>query len=635
MDRNPKILFVCCGNAARSQMAEGFLRHLAGDRAEIHSAGLTAEGVHPQAIQVMSEVGIDISNQRSRAITDLGQVAFDLVVTLCDGARDLCRLVDPADPADSADPAGKTGPEPGESDWAARKPLFVGMPIRFHWSLEDPTAAVGDEEEVLAVFRRVRDEIRMRIEGFIGEGCLIALTAERGRTERIMDSLEDGIVVHDDSRHIYLFNRAAEKLTGRRREEVLGRDCFEVFPPDGLCGGQCAFARGSPTAEDFGEYSIVFTNKDGEEKRLKILRTPRAIEAGKPSGAVSLIRDVTEVSELRWRLEKDARESFHGMVGASPAMREIFETIRMIAASDYPVLISGESGTGKELVAHAVHQESRRRGGPFVPISCGALPEHILESELFGHVRGAFTGAIRTKKGRFELADGGTLFLDEVGELTPAFQVKLLRVVQEKRFEMVGGEKSISVDVRIISATNRDLRKLTREGSFREDLFYRLCVVPLHLPPLRERREDTPLLVEHVLGTIREESGKGIRGVSDDAIDALLAYGWPGNIRELINALQFASVRCTGEVIELRHLPPEVRHGTVFQALEPGRPEPANSQAGAAAAQAPPASGRRKKLDRETVERALAEAGGNKVRAAEALGVGRATLYRFLRDNPL
>jgi transcriptional regulator with GAF, ATPase, and Fis domain len=288
------------------------------------------------------------------------------------------------------------------------------------------------------------------------------------------------------------------------------------------------------------------------------------------------------------------------------------------------VLISGESGTGKELVASAIHQESRRKGNPFVPVSCGALPDSILESELFGHVRGAFTGAIRDKKGRFELADGGTLFLDEVGELPSSFQVKLLRVLQEMRFERVGGEKSISVDVRIIAASNRDIRRMVQDGHFREDLFYRLCVVPIVLPPLRERREDIPFIVERILERVREETGKPIDAVANDAMDLLLDYSWPGNIRELINALQFAAVRCSQEEILPRHLPPEVSRAIPAAPVADAAPTPAAPE---------PSSRRRTKLTREAVEEAIEAANGNKVQAAKILGVGRATLYRFLSSE--
>jgi transcriptional regulator with GAF, ATPase, and Fis domain len=314
------------------------------------------------------------------------------------------------------------------------------------------------------------------------------------------------------------------------------------------------------------------------------------------------------------------------------------------------VLITGESGTGKELVATAIHAESGRRGGPLVPVNCGALPENILESELFGHVRGAFTGAIRDKKGRFELADGGTLFLDEVGELPPSFQVRLLRVLQEKRFERVGGEQQVSVDVRIIAATNRDLKEMVQQGSFREDLFYRLCVVPIQLPPLRDRREDVPPLVGQILERVSRETGKRIERLSAPAMDLLLAHAWPGNIRELINALQFAAVRCRGSAIEIEHLPPEIRaagaSGTsrLYSPVTPPEESAAAATsaevvqefgAGQPAGDAMPApvKGKRTKLTAEAVERALIATGGNKVKAAKLLGVGRATLYRFFQKG--
>jgi sigma-54 dependent transcriptional regulator, acetoin dehydrogenase operon transcriptional activator AcoR len=315
------------------------------------------------------------------------------------------------------------------------------------------------------------------------------------------------------------------------------------------------------------------------------------------------------------------------MVGVSAPAREVFEAIRMVGASDYPVLITGESGTGKELVASAIHHEGARSNGPFVPVSCGALPVTILESELFGHVRGAFTGAIRDKKGRFELADRGTLFLDEVGELSPQVQVKLLRVLQEKRIERVGGEQSIPVDVRIISATNRDLRALVAKGRFREDLFYRLCVVPIHLPPLRERREDIPYLVEHILQRVSKETGKAIRGVDDDALELLLAHSWPGNVREQINALQFAAIHCDGEIIRAAHLPIELRR---LRQRADAPTADRTTDAWPSRERGRDAKGDpRLKLTQEAVETALRATGGNRVRAAKMLGVGRATLYRF------
>jgi DNA-binding NtrC family response regulator len=326
-------------------------------------------------------------------------------------------------------------------------------------------------------------------------------------------------------------------------------------------------------------------------------------------GVLAAFRDLTEIISLQLRLGE--LTSFSGIVGRDRKMIEVYEQIRNLAASDYPVHITGETGTGKELVAAAIHNESPRAGRPFVPVNCGALPEGLLESELFGHVKGAFSGAIRDKKGRFELADGGTLFLDEVSELPRHMQVKLLRVLQSGTFERVGGEKTIRVDVRIVSATNRNLKREMERGNFREDLFYRLSVVPILLPSLRERKNDIPLLVSHFLKQAAERQQRAAV-VSEDALSLMMDYGWPGNVRELQNAIYFALVKSQGRKIESDHLPLEIRQ-TGCAVVKPG-PVP--------------------RLTPEVVAAAIEKAGGNKSRAAKYLGVGRATLYRFLEKPP-
>lgn len=325
--------------------------------------------------------------------------------------------------------------------------------------------------------------------------------------------------------------------------------------------------------------------------------------------AIVLLEDVTELEGLR-RLVKGA-SSFAGMIGSHPQMLEIYETIREIADIPSPVLISGESGTGKELVARAIHSSSSKPNRPFVAVNCAALPEGLLESELFGHVKGAFTGATRDKKGRFELADGGTIFLDEIGELPLSLQVKLLRVLQEQSFERVGGEKTVSVNIRILSATNRDLPKAISSGEFREDLYYRLCVVPIHVPPLRERIEDIPLLAEHALQCAATLASKPKPELDEDAVAALVEHAWPGNVRELQNAMEYALIKARGGVVKARHLPPPVLSGRA-------KSKPVVRRRGAGT-----------RLTPESVSDALHRCGGNKSKAAKLLGVSRATLYRF------
>ena len=614
MDRKLRVLFVCGGNSCRSQMAEGLLRSSAGDQVETASAGLSAEGIHPLTIQVMDECGLDISHHSSKAVDDLARKTWDIVVSLCEPARELCLAT-----------STLTLAQGGTEQLATIPPALAGNPHFLHWEVPDPALAEGTDEEALEAFRAARDMIRERLDVFVDHGYLAAMAEERHCRTQLLDGLTDGVFIHDDHQVFQLMNRAAEQLTGLSRKDVLGHHCHDIFGPAGMCGGQCDFKEGAPGRFERKTRDVTFTDASGEDRKVRMVINHVTTRGERPNQVVATLHDVTELDRLRDQSRH--AHSLHGMVALSRSMQEVFETIRQVSTSDYPTLILGDSGTGKELTANAIHNESRRKGGPFVPINCGALPENILESELFGHVRGAFTGAIREKKGRFELADKGTLFLDEVGELSQGFQVRLLRVLQEKQFEKVGGEKSIHVDVRIISATNRDLKQMVADGEFREDLYYRLCVVPITLPPLRDRREDIPLIIEQVLKQVRRESGKDIRTISDEAMQLLLGYRWPGNVRELINALQFASVRCQGTEIEARHLSPDmIRPPEERLPIPPSFPPVGPPQT---------AQRRKRKLTVETVREALQEAGGNKVRAAKLLGVGRATLYRFLADHPV
>jgi PAS domain S-box-containing protein len=459
----------------------------------------------------------------------------------------------------------------------------------------------------LKYFREVRDTIRRLTDDFFDRGYLAAFEEARQCTSLILNNISDGIIAHDLHRRVFFYNTAAEAITGYKREDVINRDCHDVFPGK-FCGGKCIVSGDSEVPEfDIEKRELDITTKSGEQRTVAMSVRPIFDGQQQRVGLLASFRDVTQERHLARRARQI--EQFSGIVGRDPKMLEVFDLIRELANTNVPVLIQGDSGTGKELVAAAIHNEGPRAGKLFVPVNCGALPEALLESELFGHVKGAFTGAIRDKKGRFELADGGTIFLDEIGDISLSMQVKLLRVLQEGHFERVGSERTLKVDVRVISATNKNITEEIARGRFREDLFYRLSVVPIHLPALRERRNDIPLLVQHTLKRILLESGRPEVKVSPQALDIMLSHDWPGNVRELQNWLQFALVKCHGETIMPEHLPPVVS-GVIH----------------------PVKHRRARKLDMETVRVALQESGGSKVEAARILGVSRATLYRFLGD---
>lgn len=325
----------------------------------------------------------------------------------------------------------------------------------------------------------------------------------------------------------------------------------------------------------------------------------------------------SENVELRQRLDK--KFGLEHIIGTSPPMKNVFEMIQQVAGSRATVLITGASGTGKELVAHAVHQLSPRKNGPFVAVHCAALATNLLESELFGHERGAFTGAVERRQGRFELADGGTLFLDEIGEIDPQVQVKVLRVLEERSFERVGGQKTLTTDVRLIAATNRDLAAMVKESKFREDLYFRLNVVTIHMPPLRERNEDIPILVDHFLKEYARENNKPKLEVTQDAMNALLTYSWPGNVRELRNYIERAVVMSKGDKITLRELPTEVRES--LNGDENGR---------MSAARIVKSEMTIEEAEKQMIIRALKETNGNRTEAAKRLGISRRTLHRKL-----
>jgi DNA-binding NtrC family response regulator len=451
------------------------------------------------------------------------------------------------------------------------------------------------------------------------------LFPSEGAALKLLEALPCGILLMDENRRVVAVNDVLRRAFG--------------LPPNGLGGLRagaamgCLYARSGEVCGDReacatceARRAATFALEKGRSRKVRaffdvevrgriqyveLLLHASPVDLGDRRWVLLVVEDLSFLDRLRLA---ESPQGFHGMVGQDPLMLRLFETIRTVACLPVPVLVQGESGVGKELVAAAIHRESVRSGRHIVPVNCGVLSDGLLESELFGHVRGAFTGAIRDKKGRFELADGGTIFLDEIGELSPAMQVKLLRVLQDGSFERVGSEKTQRVDVRLVCATNRDLEAEVAAGRFRADLFYRLAVVPVTVPPLRKRPGDIPLLARHLLGRIAAEHGRPPVEIHPEALDRLVAHSWPGNVRELENALHFALVHCRSGAIEPRHLPPSVL----------GRPDLGPSAS---------VVSRRRTLDRSDALQALRQAAGNKVLAARLLGVSRATLYRLLGQD--
>ena len=450
------------------------------------------------------------------------------------------------------------------------------------------------------------------------ENRIQACMMQRQNMEAIFNSVADGIVAVDLSLRISNLNLAAQEILGYVRQEVVGESCLEIL---GLAEEDELACILQERRQVDGE-SVRIRDGRGREHRLVISTRVLRDADGTEQGLVAILRDVTELEALRGRQE---RKGFGGMIGRNHLMQGIYQLIEDLSDSDATILILGESGTGKERVAEAIHHHSLRADGPFVKVNCSALSEGLLESELFGHVKGAFTGAIRDKVGRFEQAVGGTIFLDEIGDVSPSVQVKLLRVLQQREIERVGSGTTIAVDVRVIAATHRDLRAAMREGRFREDLFYRLNVMPVELPPLRRRREDIPLLVTHFVGCFNERTGRQISHVDDAALGRLMDHDWPGNVRELENAIEHAFIRCRGDVLLPGCLP----------ALEAGMSELQAEERGSTAVDSTSAAPRFEEKaagEREQVIQVLRECRWNRSRAAARLGMHRTTLWRKMRE---
>ena len=374
-------------------------------------------------------------------------------------------------------------------------------------------------------------------------------------TETILDSIADGVFTVDREWKITSMNQAAEDIIGISREEALGRLCREVFHSN-ICETDCALHSSIETGRPVVNKPVYIVRADGERIPISISTSVIRDRDGNIVGGVETFRDLTLVETLRKQIA--GRYTFQDIISKNHEMRRIFDVMPGIAESDSTVLVQGESGTGKELFARAIHELSSRKDQPLVVVNCGALPDTLLESELFGYVKGAFTGALRDKPGRFSLAHRGTIFLDEIGEISPALQVRLLRVLQDMVFEPLGAVKPEKVDVRVISASNKDIKALTQQGSFRQDLFYRINVVKIFVPPLRQRKEDIPLLVEHFINRFNQLKGKDITGVSDEVAAILMRHDYPGNVRELENIIERAFAMCRSALIRTADLPPEI-----------------------------------------------------------------------------
>lgn len=426
----------------------------------------------------------------------------------------------------------------------------------------------------------------------------------------ILDSISEGVFTVDLDWRITSFNRAAENITGIRREKAVGQNCRDILRAN-VCETDCTLRQTMQTGKPIMNKAVHILDANGKRRAITISTALLKDSNGKFIGGVETFRDTSMIEELRKEIE--GRYSCEDIISRSHKMQNLFAVLPNIAESNTTVLIEGESGTGKELFARAIHNLGFRRDKPFVAINCGALPDTLLESELFGYKAGAFTDAKKDKPGRFALAEGGTIFLDEIGDISPAVQVRLLRVLQEKTYEPVGAVSSVKADVRIITATNKKLDELVKEGKFREDLYYRVNVMKLELPPLRNRKEDIPLLVDFFLSRFNRLHNKNICCVTNEATAAILAHDYPGNVRELENIIEHCFVLCEGEIIEARHLPASIRPSSKTDETKVSGPATI------------------KQMEILLITQALRRNKGNKTAAAKELGIDKSTLFRKMK----
>lgn len=444
--------------------------------------------------------------------------------------------------------------------------------------------------------------------------------------EMFLDSLEEGVLFLDKDRNVVAANRSASQMLGYEIDQLIGRLCPSVFSGTACAKacelrGRCSLTY--DTTEFKGSQDIALQRPGRAPVSLRMWAILLPPEESMPLHAAIILRDRSHEVELEQKVSE--RLQLGHMVGHGPAMQTLYSQILRISSSDATVLITGESGTGKELVAKALHDNSARCNKPFIPVNCAALPEHLLESELFGFSKGAFTGATNMKIGRFEAAEGGTLLLDEIGDIPPGIQVKLLRVLQEREIVRLGENHTRKVDVRVIAATHRNLALMVEQGEFREDLYYRLCVIPIHVPALRDRKEDISMIANKLLVDLSDHYKRDVTRLAHESLLALEAYDWPGNIRQLFNALEYAMVHADEGIIQPHHLPPDIKH-------ESGPfSNPKASPLTLTRSYYRPPSGQEDELG--IISRVLAETGGNKAEAARKLGMSRTSLWKKLKRN--
>jgi len=433
---------------------------------------------------------------------------------------------------------------------------------------------------------------------------------QKSRIDIILDSIADGVFTVDCNWRITSFNCAAEKITGVTKKEAIGSTCRDIFRSN-ICKGDCVLRQSIKNNQEITNKFCYIINANGEQIPISISAAPLKDEHGNIIGGIETFRDLSEVFELRNQLEK--QYSFCDIISKNKAIQKIFEILPDIAESESTVLIQGESGTGKELFARAIHQLSYRKDKPLIIVNSGALPDTLLESELFGYKAGAFTDAKKDKAGRFALAEGGSIFLDEIGDVSPALQVRLLRVLQDRTYEPLGATHSVKANVRIIAATNKNLEQMVKDGLFREDLYYRLNVVSIFLPPLRERKEDIPLLIDHFINRFNRLRDKNISGVSDDVLTILMNYNFPGNVRELENIIEYAFILCRDKTIQISHLPENLK----VKYLELKEKDSAGLTLTA--------------IRKRAIEQALIRNNWKKVAAARELNIDKGTLRRMIK----